>query len=191
MRRMLAALLLALTGVVLTQMPAHACTCVRSNTETHIKNASAIFIGKVTAVHKKKGAKTLTYDIDVDKIFKGTVADPVTIQSPTSAEKCALDDLLADHRYLVFGTTQGAVIEVNSCGGTEPLSSPLLQQVVKVLGEGKVPGATQATPPTHANFERVDAGEPTHFARLAAPGGALVIVGLLGLLLLRRVTRAR
>jgi len=191
MRRMLAALLLALTGVVLTQMPAHACTCVRSDTETHIKNASTIFVGTVTAVHKKKGAKTLTYDVDVEKIFKGTVTDPVTLQSPTSVEKCALDDLLADRSYLIFGTAQGAVVEVNACGGTEPLSPTLLQQVVKVLGNGTVPGATEVTPPSEATFERVDGDEPTGFARLAAPGGALVIVGLLGLLLLRRITRAR
>ncbi|HEY3016857.1 MAG TPA: hypothetical protein VGJ41_17210 [Nocardioides sp.] len=191
MRRMLAALLLALTGVVLTQMPAHACTCVRSNTETHIKNASAIFVGTVTAVHKKKGAKTLTYDVDVEKIFKGTVSDPVTLQSPTNVDKCALDDLLADHRYLIFGTAQGGLVEVNSCGGSEPLSPTLLQQVVKVLGNGTIPGATEPEPPSEATFERVDDDEPTGFGRLAAPGGALVIVGLLGLLLLRRVTRVR
>lgn len=189
MRRMLVALLLALSGVLLTQMPAHACTCVESDTAGHIKNATTVLLGTVTS--SRKQGKTLTYVIQVERVYKGVAATSVTLRTPATKGACALDDLVADRRYVFFGTQQGDVVEVNSCGGTAAASARLLTSVTRVLGAGTSPESSSDSGPVTATFTRVDGTAPTTFPRLAAPGGALVIIGLLGLLFLRRVGRVR
>ena len=47
-RRLLAALILAGCGVVLGQLPAHACSCVSGTTQSHTKQASDVFTGTVS-----------------------------------------------------------------------------------------------------------------------------------------------
>jgi hypothetical protein len=188
MRRLLVALLLALSGVVLTQMPAHACTCVKNDTPAQIKNATTVLLGKVTS--SARDGKTLTYDVQVERVYKGAAATGVTLESPSTKKACALDDLVADRRYVIFGTQQGDVVEVNSCGGTAPMTDKLLTAVTGALGAGTSPEPSPGSQPTKATFTRVDDTNPTKFPRLAAPGAALVIIGLLGLLFLRRVGRA-
>jgi len=189
MRRMVVALLLALSGVVLTQLPAHACSCVVNDTRGDIRNATTVLAGTVTA--KTPAANTLTYEVRVDRVFKGTAAETVTLRTAAQPAACGLDNLAVDRRYVVFGTQQGAVVEVNSCGGTAPMASPVTTTVKKVLGAGKAPTPLPDPAPITATITRVDQTEPASFQRLAAPGGALVIVGLLGLLFLRRLGRAR
>jgi len=189
MRRLLVTLLLALSGVVLTQMPAHACRCVATDTAGHVKSASDVFLGKVLA--ERVSGQEHTYVVTAERVYKGSAAGEVTLRSPAKAGDCALTDLEADRRYMFFGTQQGSVIEVNSCGGTAPLAPTLRAEVEAVLGEGRPPTPTEPPAPVEATFTRVDATAPTSFPRLAAPGAALVIVGLLGLLLLRRTGRAR
>ena len=188
MPRLLVALLLALSGVVLTQMPAHACTCVKNDTPAHIENATTVLLGTVTS--SARDGKTLTYDVQVERVYKGAAAASVTLESPSTKKACALDTLVADRRYVVFGTQQGDVVEVNSCGGTAPTTDRLLTSVTGELGAGTSPESSPDSQPTKATFTRVDESDPTKFPRLAAPGAALVIIGLLGLLFLRRVGRA-
>ena len=138
MPRLLVALLLALSGVVLTQMPAHAaCTCVKNDTPAHIKNATTVLLGKVTS--SARDGKTLTYDVQVERVYKGVAATSVTLESPSTKRACALDNLVADRRYVVFGTQQGDVVEVNSCGGTAPTTDRLLTVVTGALGAGTSP----------------------------------------------------
>jgi hypothetical protein len=189
MRRLLVALLLALSGVVLTQMPAHACSCVQNDTAGHIRNATTDLLG--TVVSSGKQDRTTTYVVKVERVYKGVAATSVTLRSPVTKAACALDNPIADRRYIFFGTQQGDVVEVNSCGGTAPMTSKLLNAVKGVLGAGTSPESSPDSRPTTATFTRLDAGDPTTFPRMAAPGAALVIIGLLGLLFLRRVSRAR
>ena len=189
MRRMLVVLLLVLSGMALAQIPGHAaCTCVKNDTPAHIKNATTVLLGQVTSSARQD--QNLTYIVQVERVYKGAAATSATLRSPSSKDACALDDLVADRRYVIFGTQQGGVVEVNSCGGTAPLNSQLLASVTGVLGAGTSPEPAPGSPPTEATRTRVDDANPMEFTRLAAPGAALVIIGLLGLLFLRRVGRA-
>jgi hypothetical protein len=189
MRRLLVALLLALSGVVLTQLPAHACSCVVSGTPTQIKNATTVLLGQV--VSSSRTGKSLTYVVQVERVYKGVASTSVTLRSPSTRAACGVTNLVADRRYVIFGTQQGDVVEVNSCGGTSPMTSKLVSAVTGILGAGTDPQSSPDDQPTTATFTPVDGTDPTTFPRLAAPGAALVIVGLLGLLFLRRVGRAR
>jgi hypothetical protein len=70
--------------------------------------------------------------------------------------------------------------------GTRVNNDTVTAHVVRLLGEGR---PTTQPPPEPAKFTPVGAGEPQSFSRLAAPGGALVLIGLLGLLVVRGVSR--
>ncbi len=189
MRRLLATLLLALSGVVLTQLPAQACSCVGGGLQAHVKGASTVFTGTVT--DKQAGGRTLTYTVAVERVFKGSAPAEATLRTAAQKSACGLDTLVADRRYVVFGTKQGDVIEVNSCGGTAQATTALVTRVSGLLGAGSSPIPTKPDEPTTATFHRVDETTTASLSRLAAPGAALVIVGLLGLAFLRRLNRRR
>lgn len=183
MRRLLVALFLAGCGVVLNQMPAHACSCVTQSTAQQAQRAQAVFTGKVTGI--RRTAQVASYDVTVQTVYKGAVRATVTVESEPSGASCGLEDVVADRRYLFFGRLDGATVTANECEGTRPVTAATTAQIVRILGEGSGPTGASRTPPPPA-YTKLETSEPTSLSRLAAPGAALVIVGVLGLLVLRR-----
>lgn len=179
-------LLLALTGVVLTSMPAHACSCVRQTFKDQSTAADVVFTGVVDAVSAPSGG-AVSYDITADRVFKGELTYPVvTVTSPAGGAACGLGDLPADRPYVFLVAQAGSTFSADSCGGTAPVSARTEEQVGRLLGAGR-----PVTPPApeSATYTRVEESAPTSLARLAAPGAALVILGLLGLMVVRRLGR--
>ena len=186
MRRFLLTLLLAGFAVMVNQLPAHACSCVTASMAKHAQQAQAVFTAKVTGVERT--GSTATYAVTVESVYKGKVSAQMDVTSSADGASCGLENVVADRRYLFFGSLSGTTVQANLCGGTVPVSAASTANIVRILGEGSQPvGGTPTTPPTPV-ITPSDVAEPTTFTRLAAPGGALVIVGLLGLLLLRRRT---
>ena len=185
-RRLLAALVLAGCGVVLGQLPAHACSCVQGSMQSHTKQASDVFTGTVSDVTRQRSGKLVTtYTVAVERVYKGDVRTAtVQVSSTGSARSCALTDLQADRSYLFFVRADGSELSANSCGGTAPASSTTVTRVERLLGNGR-----PATPPQvpKAAFTRVANAQPDSLSRLAAPGVALVLAGLLGLFVVRRL----
>ena len=173
MRRLLVTLLLALSSVVLTQMPAHACSCVKHDTvQKQVKRADVVFAGRLV-----KGS------FAADTLWKGDLVSNDVRVLP-GAKSCALD-LKADRRYVVFAMTKQGSLVADSCSGTARASKPLVKKVTKVLGKGESLGPTdgEQTKPT---YKPTGVGEPTSMTRLAAPGLAAILIGLLGLVFVRR-----
>lgn len=184
-RRLLAALLLAGCCVVVSQLPAHAaCSCAAGHTQTQTKRANDVFTGTVT--HVTDGA-TMTYDVQVDRVYKGDIKTAtVQVTSDRSAKTCGLGDLPADRRYVFFVQAAGGELTSDSCSGTAKADGNLVHKVERLLGDGR-----PAVPPEpeKAVFTKVADAQPTSLPRLAAPGVALVLVGLLGLFVVRRLGR--
>jgi len=186
LRRLLIALLLASPAVVLWQTTAHAaCSCTAGTVQESAHRADAVFTGTLvdqsTGRTGANGSKETTYDIEAETVYKGevTTAD-VMVVSPRNA--CTLGGLEADQRYVFFVTEDGTSFTTNRCGGTDVADATLLRKVEKALGEGTDVGEQPAAEPEKAVFTKVADAEPEELTRLAAPGAALVIIGLLGLL---------
>lgn len=188
--RFLAALLLAGLGVVVSQLPAHACSCVSATTASQTKAAHDVFTGTVTAVmsaRKPDGQRgaIMTYDVEVDRVYKGSISSSeVQVTSERGSSSCGLGQLPADRRYLFFAQSDGTELSADSCGGTAPASDKLVTKVQKLLGDGRGPVPPE---PEKATLTMVADAEPASLTRLAAPGVALVIAGLLGLVVVRRL----
>ena len=186
-RRLLVALVLACSGLVLTSLPAHACSCVHQTVKQQAKAADAVFRGVVTKAPKPgKKDQVRTYSVTVDRVYSGSlVTDSVEVTSAVHSATCGIT-LDADKRYIFFARERGAQLKVNLCGGTDRATTTLTHKVVSLLGDGKQP---QPPAPRQATFTRADDADPPALTRLMAPGGALLLVSLLGLAVVRRRAR--
>jgi hypothetical protein len=190
--RLLSALVLACVGVVLAQVPSHAvCRCVQqSDVQRDIKRADAVFSGVlVDSSGTAGGSKSdfATYEIEADTVYKGDVRT-ARVEVRSRNNDCALGDLKADDRYVFFVAEDGSELLADRCGGTAASNGRLVRQVEQVLGDGTPLGrSNEPDEPVVVEFTKVSDAEPDSLTRIAAPGLAMVLVGLLGLLVVRRV----
>jgi hypothetical protein len=94
----------------------------------------------------------------------------------------------ADNRYLFFVRASGTNLLANGCGGTGPATSAKTQRLVALLGQGSTPIPPTPEKPT---FEPVSGADPASLTRLAAPGAAMLVIGLLGLMVFGALGRSR
>jgi hypothetical protein len=193
LQRVLVLLVLAITTVVIADAPAQAaCTCQRPPLAQQVNQADGVFSGTVTMASGPTTSgkrQIMSYDVKVDRVYKGDITSPsVTVKSDADPSKCGLAGLTADTRYLFFVRSNEPNLLANKCGGTGPAKSTKTQKVVALLG----PGSTPIPPtPEKASFTPVADAEPLPLTRLAAPGAAMVLLGLLGLMLFGALGRTR
>ncbi|MBB6627826.1 hypothetical protein H5V45_10910 [Nocardioides sp. KIGAM211] len=190
--RLLAALLLAGLGLVLLGSgPASACPASggsNGSTQDHTKDASDVFLGDVTA--QSRTDELVTYDVTVDRVYKGGVAsEDVQVTTSAAARSCTGVELTVGRTYVFFaqaGDQSGDDLSITRADGTARASGDFRAEVEKLLGSGRAPVPPE---PDKAVFTRVGDATTTSLTRLAAPGAALTLVGLLGLVVVRRVGR--
>ncbi|GAA4704046.1 hypothetical protein [Nocardioides conyzicola] len=178
MRRFLAALLLACSTVVALAAPSlAACPAgAPSGLQERTMAADDIFTGVVS--DRSVTGNTATYTVDVQRIYKGTlVGEQVSVSTDTRSRACGLPRLEKGSSYVFFTQADGSDLTSDQRSGTSSATDAYVARVESLLGEGQ-----PAVPPTpeQATFTTV-ADPPADVQRLAAPGAALVIVGLLGL----------
>jgi hypothetical protein len=193
LRRLLVLVVVALTTVVVSDASAHAaCRCKDLSLPQQVNNAGAVFSGTLTMASgptTSGNRQTMSYDVKVDRVYKGDFSSPrVTVKSDASGASCGLTGMTAGTRYLFFVRVSDPDLFANSCGGTGPAKSARTQKIVALLG----PGTTPIPPtPEEATFTPVADAEPYSLTRLAAPGAAMVLVGLLGLMVFGALGRSR
>ena len=108
------------------------------------------------------------------------------MQTDRNRAACSLGALAPDTEYMFFVTGTGEPWLATGTSGTRTTNAAVVAKVVELLGEGVPP---IEPPPETAVFTPVDTSEPQSLSRSAAPGAALVLVGLLGLVVVRGVSR--
>jgi hypothetical protein len=201
-RRLLTTLLgaaLAAFAVLGVGLPAHAAkpakrapACPPVTVRDSTKAAMAVFSGTVTDVQRSDRTDGVpgalyTQTVTVDLVYQGKIdTETVTVQTDRNRTACSLGALAVGTEYMFFVTGTGDPWVAGGTSGTRISNETVVAQVVRLLGEGK---PTTQPPPEPAQFTPADTSEPQSFSRLAAPGGALVLVGLLGLLVVRGMSR--
>ncbi len=156
------------------------------------KQARAVFTGQVTAVTKeeKPADETGAYylqDVTVTRVYQGDIeTESVQVRSERVPKACSLGELAVGTEYVFFAVSSGDPWIAESGGGTVPVDPVILEKVVRLLGEGRDPVPPA---PESAEFTPVSTADPTTLSRAAAPGGALVLIGLLGLVVVRGLGR--
>lgn len=190
---------IAALAVLGAGLPAHAAkpakrapACPPVTVRDSTKAAMAVFSGTVTDVQRAgrtDGQPGAIYNqtVTVDQIYQGKIdTETVTVQTDRNRAACSLGALAVNTEYMFFVTGTGDPWVAGGTSGTRISNETVVAQVVRLLGEGK---PTTVPPPEPAQFTPVSTGDPRSFSRLAAPGAALVLVGLLGLLVVRGVSR--
>jgi hypothetical protein len=177
--------------------PAHAAkphkkvpVCESVTVRQSTKAAMAVFSGTVTDVQRSPRTDGLpgalyTQTVTVDLVYQGQVStETVQVLTDRNQAGCSLGALTKDSEYMFFVTGTGQPWVATGTSGTRALTDSVTAKVADLLGPGKPP--IEPTPEA-ATFTTVDHSEPRTLARAAAPGAALMIVGLLGLGVVRFV----
>jgi hypothetical protein len=165
--------------------------CPPTTVKQDIKAADAVFRGVVSNVRRVHGSgshRTRDYRVTADRIYQGSlVTDKVVVAARVTGagpRPCILPKLTTGERYIFFATEKGTRLMATTA--TAKAGRNLTRQVVAQLGDGKLP---EPQPPATAQFTKVADANPPRLSRLLAPGAALVIVSLLGLLVVGRLGR--
>jgi hypothetical protein len=134
------------TLMLLGTGPAFACSCVIADTAQHIDRASAVFTGQVVQADRER--MTTTYRVQVDRVLKGTLAEPeVTVSTSGSSASCGVE-LPASKPVVFFTTGASDSLQTTLCSGTTLLTPALRNELTAALGPGTAPGADPATGPS-------------------------------------------
>ncbi len=193
-RRLLGAAACAAMTVCVVQLvspvPAQArglAPCPQPSLHRQIKQADVVFRGvvdRVRPVHGKGSHRTRTYKVTADRVYRSSlVTDSVVVTAEVGAA-CPPPVLARGERYIFFVTEQGT--RLVSTASTARATTRLTAQVVAKLGSGVQP---HPPPPAKAVFTRVAHAAPPALSRLLAPGAALLVVSLLGLVFAGRMRR--
>lgn len=183
--RVLIAAFLAMSGLVLaTSAPAFACKCQASDIEQQIKDVDVVFVAKIDGITEV--GRTFEYALTATRSYKGTVDRETSVSSSQATAACGLGELEVGSDYLFLVTGDSPPYAASSCDGSGPASNGRMEKVEAALGAGT---AIEPPAPPAPTMTKVEGAEPATVSRLAAPGGALVLVGFLGLLVVGRLAR--
>lgn len=217
-RALVGAVALAFAPLLLVSVaaaPAHACTCDTGSIGKQLKAADLVMVGTVERVVPPSelpspsndpsatssasasptgaaaspspsgvgtGPDEETLQVVATRLFKGELETSRTRVVSVGGGSCAWYDPAVDTRLLFV--VQGG--RTSLCSGSQPVSDGVMAKVHKVLGSGrKMP----APPLAEAVRTKVEEAPPQGFNRLAAPGAAVALLGLLGLVVVRGVRR--
>jgi len=181
----------ALLGLPLVTPAAHAAPaaakCPTTTLDQDIRRADVVFRGEVKKVRAARGEgkqRVRTYKVLSDRVYRSSLVQPSVVVTARVGTRCALPTLTEGTRYIFFVAERGS--DLMAGPGTAEATPRLTRQVVQRLGTGAQP---ETPPPATAEFTTVANADPPALSRLLAPGAALLIISLLGLLVVGRLGR--
>lgn len=161
--------------------------CAQPTLAKQIKQADVVFRGAVDKVRPVKGkgkGRIRTYKVTADRVYKSSLVTDSVVVTAAVGTTCPPPTLAKGRRYIFFVTEQGSRLVATSA--TAKATGPLTRHVVAKLGSGVQPRKGH---PATATFTMVADANPPALSRLLAPGAALLIVSLLGLVVVGRLGR--
>ena len=175
-------------SVLATATPGVAAAPAKCPTPTlskQVKQADVVFRGMVDKARPVKGKGTQrfrTYKVKADRVYQGSLVTDAVVVTAAVGTKCPPPKLRQGKRYIFFVTEQGS--RLISTRATAKATTQLTRKVVAKLGDGVQP---QPDAPVHPTFTKVAGASPPSLSKVLAPGAALLIVSLLGLLVVGRL----
>ncbi|MGA8247079.1 MAG: hypothetical protein WB797_09245 [Nocardioides sp.] len=183
-----AALLGAVLAVPSSATGAVVASCPRTSLGHDIAKAKVVFRGVVTKSRPARGSgaqRTRSYKVSADRVYKSSlVTRSVLVTAHAGPGACTLPELTKGRRYFFFVNEKGTRLMATTA--TARATKHLTHQIEKRLGTGTRP---ETTPPASAQLTRVAHASPPSLSRLLAPGAAVLILSLLGLLVVNRLGR--
>lgn len=184
LRALLACIFVAGGLVLAGQAPAAACTCQPADAERQTSRADAVFIGTIDAV--TRGERQFEIAVTATRAYKGTVERSASVTTAVQTTACGIGEPQVGTDYLFVVRGDAPPYVATSCDGSGRVDPDRVAQIDGILGTGR---AVLPPPPPTATRTLVEESAPASLARLAAPGGALALVGLLGLVVVGRLGR--
>jgi hypothetical protein len=156
--------------------------------------ADDVFVGRVDAAAPVTGSSRVGYGVTVEHSWLGDVPKgqqaAVTIDWPVGAQPGVTQG--ASYLFFTKDTVDGIVAD--PCGGAVLLPKGLTPKVAALLKQYlasvEPPPAPEPTPEPVSFHPPADPlGDPPQISRVLASGGAISLIGLLGLLLVSRLGR--
>lgn len=145
-----------------------------------------VFEGQVTLPARASARGDLRLRVDVLATWKGTVRPETTVIVDFRPGACRTWTLAhrvhEEYLFFVTRTATGGL----AAAGNEPRVVAHTAALVQLLGAAT--GGTQP-PPAAVTFTPTGLSGPRPFLKVAAPGIALLIIGLLGLIVVNRIGR--
>ena len=149
LRLLLAALVAALTTVVVTAGPSFACSCASAGPADFVDRAEVVVTGTVTHIAPPpqkavmSSADPTTYTFEVDGVHKGEAGTTIEVLSPSSGASCGLENVEEGTRYVLFAGHQSLEgkdkehLWANLCGGTGRATPEYVTAVEDITGPGQ------------------------------------------------------
>lgn len=141
--------------------------------------------GATTGTTETPATRDLLYNVLVDVPITGDLAADQRVDVVLAGVEGAEEPLRRSRRYLFFASGEGAVLRADGCDGyasATMLDAAALEEIRTALtAEPETPDVVLSKPD--------GSGGPPDLGRVVAPGAAVSLIGILGLVLISRVGR--